>query len=73
MSQASVHTQGVKFAEQRGLPFVTTSAKSNAGIDLAFTTLVDDMLSRRDPDRFPPVRAPSQMSGMTRCLKCCWR
>eukprot|EP00966_Prymnesium_polylepis_P292660 6758811-Prymnesium_polylepis.1 len=68
-------SQGKRLAQQRGLLFVATSARSDTGIDFAFVSLLDDMLSRRDPERFPPVRPRRKRSsgGGLRCLEACLR
>ena len=46
---------------------------SDAGIDFCFVSLLDDMYSRRDPERFPPLRPrpPGGFNDALRCVQCC--
>ena len=68
---AGLFDEAQRFAQRRGLRFVTTSAKSDAGIDFCFVSLLDEMYSRRDPGRFPPLRPLGRGGGALRCVECC--
>ena len=70
---AGLYDEAQRFAQRRDLRFVTTSAKSDAGIDFCFVSLLDDMYSRRDPERFPPLRPrpPGGFNDALRCVQCC--
>ena len=60
-----------QLARRYGLAYCTTSARTDEGIDFAFVSLLDEMLSKRDPDRYPAMRPLRPRGGLVRCVQCC--
>ena len=75
----NLYERAQRLADEYRIPFVSASAKTGAGVDFAFVTLLDEMVKRRHPDQLPreqrldsPWR-PREHSrrGGGRCWKCC--